>query len=661
MDRLREDYGSDVADRLFFFLHGNNKNKTRSGRAAVFQPADPNDPRAAWDGIRRKIAIKLLQSALLSSPSTAASPSFSAASPTLVWATAGHSAAAGHGNFYNQSYTAVMEQRLNRFFESLPLEFVGRNYAVGGASSGPEVALCLGQLLGHDDVDIVSWDYGMTDGSYYERLELFMVKAAQLPSRPVAVAFPRELDVDEASRGRRRQVLANLARWGMPAFVQDEAKFQTALRDHIPDTYGRTQAEIERMSRYTRSFVCQGLIEEGDPYCSDDKFDMAACPDRRFRTSWHPGWKWHAYQGNLMAMFVADAVEGAVAMLRAYVADRRLDSDLKGLLEQLVDSERTAYQHVLGNVSASLPPYAYRYHRQERDHDDGDDDSSSADDGGGDDARSGGNQWLRRLYYTAPNYCHIALLPSEIRYRGILDEHPTPPVFVDRLAAVTSPADFAPALVRNPWEASLTLDDDGTAAIRNATSSSSDDEMLLLGDPDTRQTDCPIPLNVDHQDFFFVPERDGWRHVQLPNRREVDAYGNGNGGGTLRPGPGPAPVPGSQLRGVVAICYVGCPWGKCMDSDVRWQVGDENVVDLKVNGVAVTKLREMDAHSNCHVLEHEGGYVWEDPAHEPAAATGTATGRADPAPSPAVGRFLISARVTGSRTNYVRFSSFLVW
>jgi hypothetical protein len=179
--------------------------------------------------------------------------------------------------------------------------------------------------------------------------------------------------------------------------------------------------------------------------------------------------------------------------------------------------------------------------------------------------------------------------------------------------------------------------------IRNTSSSSSsssqrgEDEMLLLRDPDTRQIDCPVPLNVDHQDFFFVSQRDGRRHVDVPNSREVEAYGSI-----------------VALRGVVALCYVGCPWGECLESDMRWQRGSSNVVDLRVNGVDVTNLKEIDAHSNCFVLEHEGGYVWE-PRH------GRGGGVDDPSNLPAVGQFRISARVSGSPTNYVRFSSFLLW
>jgi hypothetical protein len=48
-----------------------------------------------------------------------------------VWATGGHSAAAGHGNLYNESYTAFLERDLQPVFEAIGIEFEARNYAMG--------------------------------------------------------------------------------------------------------------------------------------------------------------------------------------------------------------------------------------------------------------------------------------------------------------------------------------------------------------------------------------------------------------------------------------------------------------------------------------------------------------------------------------------------
>jgi hypothetical protein len=49
-----------------------------------------------------------------------------------VWATGGHSAAAAHGNLFNESYTAHIERNLQPLFASLGIDFEARNYAMGG-------------------------------------------------------------------------------------------------------------------------------------------------------------------------------------------------------------------------------------------------------------------------------------------------------------------------------------------------------------------------------------------------------------------------------------------------------------------------------------------------------------------------------------------------
>jgi hypothetical protein len=77
-----------------------------------------------------------------------------------VWATGGHSAAAGHGNLYNESYTAYMERDLKDIFGSIGIDFEARNYAMGGTGSAAEIAMCWEQVYGRD-VDFFSWDFGM--------------------------------------------------------------------------------------------------------------------------------------------------------------------------------------------------------------------------------------------------------------------------------------------------------------------------------------------------------------------------------------------------------------------------------------------------------------------------------------------------------------------
>ena len=49
----------------------------------------------------------------------------------FVWATGGHSTAAGHGNLYNETYTAYLVRAAKPVFQSIGIDFVGRNCGMG--------------------------------------------------------------------------------------------------------------------------------------------------------------------------------------------------------------------------------------------------------------------------------------------------------------------------------------------------------------------------------------------------------------------------------------------------------------------------------------------------------------------------------------------------
>ena len=48
----------------------------------------------------------------------------------FVWATGGHSASAGHGNFYRESYTANLGRDVQPILQQIGLDFQVRNYAM---------------------------------------------------------------------------------------------------------------------------------------------------------------------------------------------------------------------------------------------------------------------------------------------------------------------------------------------------------------------------------------------------------------------------------------------------------------------------------------------------------------------------------------------------
>lgn len=200
-----------------------------------------------------------------------------------TWATGGHSASAGHGNLYNESYTAYMESNMKDVFGSIGFDFEGRNYAMGGTSSATVISMCWKEVFG-TDVDFFSWDYGMTDGKDTSKIFHYAYRGALSETRPAFMVIHN----DGRSAGSRLKPLQSLEQNGLPLFrmVADQLK---AMKDTFPDSAGISEDEIKALPEYVRNYRCGTGIEKGDPYCRTEKYTDWGCTPRSKQTSWHPG------------------------------------------------------------------------------------------------------------------------------------------------------------------------------------------------------------------------------------------------------------------------------------------------------------------------------------------------------------------------------------
>jgi hypothetical protein len=76
----------------------------------------------------------------------------------FVVAMSGHSAAAGHGNHFTQSYILQVQWILEGVFSRLGVRHQARNIGLGGLGT-VQTGLATKQILGHD-VDVLMWDAG---------------------------------------------------------------------------------------------------------------------------------------------------------------------------------------------------------------------------------------------------------------------------------------------------------------------------------------------------------------------------------------------------------------------------------------------------------------------------------------------------------------------
>jgi hypothetical protein len=180
---------------------------------------------------------------------------------------------------WRESYTKVMDWGVKDIFAACGVDFVTRNHAMGGTPSAPEVAICSKEIFG-TDVDVLLWDTGMTDGRVYWKMLMYFLRAGTLAQQPAVVGFN--------NNGRPRAVQA-AEDTGMPAFLQYHPD-EKARNRAIPDTFGLSDAEIAAMPKFVQHYKCGAQIEKGDPGCEAEKWNKTMCNDRKFRTSWHPGW-----------------------------------------------------------------------------------------------------------------------------------------------------------------------------------------------------------------------------------------------------------------------------------------------------------------------------------------------------------------------------------
>eukprot|EP00980_Cylindrotheca_fusiformis_P014188 scaffold3725_cov114-Cylindrotheca_fusiformis.AAC.5 len=527
-----------------------------------FEPITPDGESVS--SIKRKLQIKALtvqtnvlkekkicenECRLLDQDSP--SPIFNSTIPhytRYVWATGGHSASAGHGNLFNESYTAFMERDLQPIFASIGIEFEGRNYAMGGTKSGLEISMCFEQVFG-SDVDFFSWDYGMTDGRkdsllfHYGRIvevlgcPFFRYRGALSPGHPGMLGV-----WTNGWKGRTDR-LEDLEELGVPVFHRPKESID-AMNKAFPDSGDKTEEELAAMPAFVRHFKCQEQIEKGEPHCQEEKYTKGLCDHRTSQVSWHPGFKQHGLDGHMLALFLSQLLLDALRDLVDHS-----NQDPTTLLAELNAEENDRMKRI---QQADLPSDAHRIY------DDKSDEKDPAVD--------------LDLLYKGPSMCHIARTPALTRYLG----------YLTNTSLVGGIAPFGQETY-----------DTGTEK-RKADDTNARGELRLVWEYNSKdRQSCEVPLRPDYKDFFYAHERDGAVKLTFPNEMEKAAY-------NFNP---------SKMKGLVILFLVECDWGKCPDGNMKAENIAAGDVIVKVNGITVSSV--LDIGSGCIILKNGSSVYWE--------------------------------------------------
>jgi len=217
----------------------------------------------------------------------------------------GHSAAAGHGNHFKQSYTMQFFRIMEPVFNRLGMKLVTRNIANGGLGT-MQNALGSKSLYG-EEVDMIIWDSSMTEheASYYD-------------------LFARQ-----ALLGNRAPVLYH-GSWGVQKQLSQETGadifFMGNGNSGLPTTMDEEQ--VLDLPWATRYLVCgKQRADLCNDHNANTKFRTKCWVDRPDFTpttkqdahvgsqvSWHPGFRTHQLTGRLMSFVVLDALADALSI-----------------------------------------------------------------------------------------------------------------------------------------------------------------------------------------------------------------------------------------------------------------------------------------------------------------------------------------------------------
>ncbi|CAB9521608.1 expressed unknown protein [Seminavis robusta] len=409
---------------------------------------------------------------------------------------------------------------------------------------------------------------------------------------------------------------------GMTVLGMDLNYQKNTIYKAFPDLYGMKEDQIDEL-----------------PPLVNSRTGMA---------TWHPGWKYHALVGHMLAFTVLQVAIDALEELVQLIIDEpahhgretleqkqaRLQKQLRQLDAAEQEDDETIFRKpVPAELIAHFDSYLWKGDHKEE--------NKLAM------MKQPTSSFLEMLIKEA-SFCHTALLPAEIRIRGLLTDNPhndndVGSVWDQNYDMGVMQSDVALAESPDPSAGQ-------TPHVLQSSRPDQSDFMMIGTDPKEHQS-CSSHdnnmLNADYKDYFFVTSRESWtlhkeeawRKVPFPNPSEQAYYTE------FEP---------LVARGWVFICMSTCPWGRCPMGDIRNHVLDLTTdpagggrIEMEVNQVNVTSVHCMN---KCCALKHE--VEGDDDKQETQAFIWR------PQPN---GQYVFRARITDNTVwSYARFSSFIV-
>lgn len=265
--------------------------------------------------------------------------------------------------------------------------------------------------------------------------------------------------------------------------------FKEKIEKAFPDMFGMDDQQINGLPPSVQYFKCEGKVEAGEPGCLEHKYNYTMCQNRKARASWHPGMKYHALIGHLMAFTVLEVFDLALDEMikNEPTTPETLQDKLERVqtrLQALDEQEQKDYDQIFttpipDNLRNFFNVFQWKGSNKDRDKEA---------------MKVMDLEWLVK----DPTFCHTAMLPAEIRYRGYLtqtnklignalDEHFEKATMFSKIKEMEDPKPNSgkePAKFEYPEQARS--------------------KEMVLGGLDKERDVCDAQTNADVKDFHYV-------------------------------------------------------------------------------------------------------------------------------------------------------------
>lgn len=226
---------------------------------------------------------------------------------TFTVVLAGHSAAAGHGNHFRQSYIMQFHKVMAPVFARLGIKLITRNISQGGLGT-LQNSMASGSLYG-DEIDILIWDAGMTEKGSPNHIDLFfrqgLIGGKRVPviwsaggQFSILKKLHEECDADVGEFG--------LGTMGIELTTSEEQAetLPWAVR------YMRCGDDAKDVCKKHNSYCAKCWVDREDGIKPEEPQQL----NYGGQVSWHPGWRRHQLTGRVIAFSVLEALQQAVQL-----------------------------------------------------------------------------------------------------------------------------------------------------------------------------------------------------------------------------------------------------------------------------------------------------------------------------------------------------------